>query len=425
MKRRGVCEASHLCDGKRQREDGTITRERPPSELKESAETSVGPVQYPVNNEYRLPSIRQQLSTPSSFTAQQFAVLYGALSGGASPPLVPDSSGRSSFDSPSQVPMASNTGLGLNDLIQLRDGAAGMYRRQLEMNNRAAESNNLSFTVSDLLRLSQQQANTGAYLTNPVYPFQDTASPGSNGGYMDPRLSSALAARFYPDLYNGGSQQQLSALTQCLLNQAPAPQMNASSSPSSGNIAYGAGIIESPYGSLNRFTVSTTASETRAATSIDASNSDDRLVPISLPSDEENLSEYQSLVRKQIHLFKAKTEDADSNAQGRNRPIVLGQVGIQCRFCCNVAPGRRSRGAVYFPAKLHGLYQAAQNMAINHFTDSCQNIPEETRARIRLLKEQKSPIVVGGKQYWANGARVLGIKETEDGLVFDEASRPR
>ena len=83
---------------------------------------------------------------------------------------------------------------------------------------------------------------------------------------------------------------------------------------------------------------------------------------MTLPSDEDNLSEYQCLIRSQIELFAAQVRDIECNAQGRNKPIVVGQVGIRCKACASIPPGRRPRGAVYFPAKLPGLYQAAQNM---------------------------------------------------------------
>lgn len=144
-------------------------------------------------------------------------------------------------------------------------------------------------------------------------------------------------------------------------------------------------------------------------------------IPMALPSDEENLSQYQCLVRAQIDLFEARIQDIECNAQGRNKPIRVGQVGIRCRHCTVLPPGRRPRGAVYFPAKLPGLYQAAQNMAINHFTAACVNIPPEIKQRIIELKEKKTTVLGGGKQYWANGARVVGIVETDNGLVFDKS----
>jgi hypothetical protein len=68
--------------------------------------------------------------------------------------------------------------------------------------------------------------------------------------------------------------------------------------------------------------------------------------------DDESLSEYQCLVRKHIELFEAGHIDVESNAQGRNKPIVMGQVGIRCRHCTMLPPKNRSRGAMYYPAKV-------------------------------------------------------------------------
>jgi hypothetical protein len=42
--------------------------------------------------------------------------------------------------------------------------------------------------------------------------------------------------------------------------------------------------------------------------------------------DDESLSQYQCLVRKQIELFEASPDDIKMSAQGRNHPIVIGQV---------------------------------------------------------------------------------------------------
>jgi hypothetical protein len=75
-------------------------------------------------------------------------------------------------------------------------------------------------------------------------------------------------------------------------------------------------------------------------------------IPLSLSCDDHSLSSYQCLVRQQVELFQAKQQDIDANAQGRNRPIVLGQVGIRCRHCANLPPKARKSGAVYFPSKV-------------------------------------------------------------------------
>ena len=180
-----------------------------------------------------------------------------------------------------------------------------------------------------------------------------------------------------------------------------------------------------------------------------------KTVPVALPTDQETLSEYQCLLREQIIYFEASVDDIEASAQGRNKPIVLRQVGILCRHCARLAPGYRPRGAVYFPARLSGIYQgakkrislsmytfagsqsihprlshthsilsrtpvspAAQNQAINHFADACRSIPDATRSRLLHLKEKKTFVLGGGKQYWANAAEVAGVTESDDGLIF-------
>lgn len=136
-----------------------------------------------------------------------------------------------------------------------------------------------------------------------------------------------------------------------------------------------------------------------------------------LTCDEESLSAYQCLVRKQIELFQASREDVDSNAQGRNRPITLGQVGIRCRHCSFLPPKSRARGAIYYPAKLSGLYQAAQNMASAHLCEHCPQLPDQTRNDLLKLRQCKSS-AGGGKKYWADGVRALGVVEDGDILRF-------
>ena len=86
-------------------------------------------------------------------------------------------------------------------------------------------------------------------------------------------------------------------------------------------------------------------------------------IVLSMSCDTEQLSEYQILVRRQLEVFEATQEDVESNTQGRKKPVVLGQVGLRCRHCAAYPLRTRGRGAVYYPAKLFGIYQAAQNMA--------------------------------------------------------------
>lgn len=135
--------------------------------------------------------------------------------------------------------------------------------------------------------------------------------------------------------------------------------------------------------------------------------------------DADSLSEYQCLVRRNIELFEAVRDDVESNAQGRNRPIIMGQVGIRCRHCTMLPPKHRARGAIYYPTKLHGLYQAAQNMASSHLCEHCQHVPQQLRSELLKLKDRKSS-AGGGKKYWADGIRILGVFEDGDGLRFEK-----
>lgn len=67
-----------------------------------------------------------------------------------------------------------------------------------------------------------------------------------------------------------------------------------------------------------------------------------------------------------------------------------------------------------------GLYQAAQNMATIHLCQHCQRIPSTVRSELLTLRERKSS-AGGGKKYWGDGARVLGVYEADDGLRFDRS----
>jgi hypothetical protein len=136
---------------------------------------------------------------------------------------------------------------------------------------------------------------------------------------------------------------------------------------------------------------------------------------LSLACDDEHLSEYQIMVRKQLEVFEAQPEDVESNTQGRKKQVALGQVGIRCKHCASLPLRQRGRGAVYYPAKLQGVYQAAQNMASSHLCESCQCIDEGLKGELKSLRERRDT-ASGGKQYWADGARALGLVEAEDGL---------
>ena len=143
-------------------------------------------------------------------------------------------------------------------------------------------------------------------------------------------------------------------------------------------------------------------------------------IQLYLTCDDDAMSQYQCFVRKQIELFEANIEDVESNAQGRNKPIILGQVGIRCRYCNCLPPNQRKRGATYYPSKLDGIYQAANNLAIVHLGEHCENIDDQFRKHLTTLRNMMST-GGGGKKAWAERAAVLGVFEDLNGLRFEPA----
>ena len=147
-------------------------------------------------------------------------------------------------------------------------------------------------------------------------------------------------------------------------------------------------------------------------------------VQLYLSCNPDHLSEFQCLIRKQIELFEAKGCEASSNAKGRNRKLVLGQVGIQCVYCHHLPPKERARGAMYYPQKLPGIYQAAQILANTHLMEICPLVPATIKEQLYQSKnnaKSSSMKATAGKEYWAQTARVLGVYEAEDGLRFESA----
>jgi hypothetical protein len=76
---------------------------------------------------------------------------------------------------------------------------------------------------------------------------------------------------------------------------------------------------------------------------------------------------------------------------------------------------------VYYPTKLAGVYQAAQNMAVNHLNDFCHRLSADIRNRLLELRNSKETASGGSKKYWAEACIAVGLYEDEDGLRFHVA----
>lgn len=152
-----------------------------------------------------------------------------------------------------------------------------------------------------------------------------------------------------------------------------------------------------------------------------------KVISMTLPSDVTSLSKYQATIRSGLEFFTADRQDAKSVVQGRKKRIRLYQVGIRCKFCAKMPLKDRSTGAVYFPASMASVYQAAQNVASVHMlaerktkTGACSLIPKEFQKELEDSKNVRAGSLVG-KVYWAESCKDLGIAEEDGGLWFPES----
>jgi len=140
-----------------------------------------------------------------------------------------------------------------------------------------------------------------------------------------------------------------------------------------------------------------------------------------VPMDHMQLSSHQTLLRYQIEVFRAGEEDTSTHTRGRNKPVQLGQIGIRCRHCKVLPVSRRKRGSVYFPRAVEGFYQAAQNMNSTHLqTGECPLMGNALRREFANLIATRGVSTGAGRAYWAKQARKLGLRNTDDGIVFDK-----
>ncbi len=149
-------------------------------------------------------------------------------------------------------------------------------------------------------------------------------------------------------------------------------------------------------------------------------------VPLSLPVllghlDEQytGLSEHQRFARQQIELFAASCDDLATHRRGRNKPIMLGQVGIRCKHCTHVPMKDRQKGSIYFPSTIVGVYQAAQNMSGQHISNgSCHYMPASVKSQFATIKDQRQNSSRctnngGRREYWMKSASDLGMIDVQ------------
>ena len=101
-----------------------------------------------------------------------------------------------------------------------------------------------------------------------------------------------------------------------------------------------------------------------SSASTDPSQCEEEQLPLSFsavlyePEDEDVLTEYQCEIRKHLEIFEATADDVlVSSSPGRCGQIVVGQIGIRCRYCA--AKGGPldtwTKGAVNFSQTIEGI----------------------------------------------------------------------
>lgn len=174
------------------------------------------------------------------------------------------------------------------------------------------------------------------------------------------------------------------------------------------------------------------AKTSRTLTNKVSSSSNDSLYPprsLAMPNDQDHLSPYQCLLRKQMQFFAADWDDI-AVIQGRNKPVVRQQVGLRCIHCAHIPIKNRDKGSTYFSSRLDALYQSAQNLAKKHLLEKCRHVPTAIREQLLQLKRivpvpsrpESKQYAPGrsGKGYWAEAAISVGVYEdqTNERLEF-------
>jgi hypothetical protein len=147
-----------------------------------------------------------------------------------------------------------------------------------------------------------------------------------------------------------------------------------------------------------------------AASLAETQDSERDLAPTHLPvslhflGDEEVLSPYECLLRKNIEFFGADPSDDRTS---------LGQVGIRCRNCAHLH--RNDRDSMEFPRRYEDLGASSKRLAC-HMIQSCDFV--STTLKAELTRLSKLPISFDSK-YWAEAAQESGVLT---GLRWDEWS---
>lgn len=112
--------------------------------------------------------------------------------------------------------------------------------------------------------------------------------------------------------------------------------------------------------------------------SVDASQ-ERRPVGLYLYGDEETLTGYECLIRKQLEFFEPKEASPNSTGCSNTRMVV----GLRCRHCAHI--GSKSIGGMVYPVRPDLLAETAHKLVTGHLLKSCPYVSDPLRKEIRRL----------------------------------------
>mmetsp|Transcript_60447 Transcript_60447/g.72660 ORF Transcript_60447/g.72660 Transcript_60447/m.72660 type:complete len:1234 (+) Transcript_60447:480-4181(+) len=165
-------------------------------------------------------------------------------------------------------------------------------------------------------------------------------------------------------------------------------------------------------------------------------------VLLAIEEDEEWLSDLDCLVRRNMEVFQATQQDVDAamrlvlQAEKRNNPVTLGQVGIRCVHCaaathealrdCDMKhlstelfvadfKSKVDSAALSFPESISAIYETTREFQRSHL-ESCPNLPNSEMQR---LKEPKTSASLSSvlRRFHVIAANALGMVDTKEGGI--------
>ena len=252
--------------------------------------------------------------------------------------------------------------------------------------------------MAQLTQQPQLQVNMNSILPGYGLPLAPPVSM-LTGTSLPTSLSSATTQMAHQNLLAAQLSQQL----QNSGSNVEALMAAMSSSPG----------IAPPLGELNNNNPLQVSDRAIAASAQAGSNTSS----LAIPSDSTSLDPVHNFLRSQcIEVFVATKDDMTAPGRGA-RPMMIGQVGLRCRFCKN--EHKKAKQAVCFPLKRETIFESVRNFQRTHM-EVCTCIPVQVKAHYDDLIQQGGPRRKSQKYlkaYYAEAASELGIVDTLHGLM--------